>query len=75
MYGFKISLNALSILCWCYGQDSNLRTPAGKDFPSGRSSQSVEILSPSPLTWLGYRSTRFRLQTFRFSFLLMICRG
>jgi hypothetical protein len=35
---------------WCYGQDLNLRTPEGKDFPFGRLSQSVEILSPSPLT-------------------------
>jgi hypothetical protein len=35
---------------WCYGQDLNLRTPEGKDFPFGRFGQSVKILSPSPLT-------------------------
>jgi DNA modification methylase len=42
----------------CYGQDLNLRTPAGKDFPSreARPAGQTLILSPSPLTWLGYRS-------------------
>jgi hypothetical protein len=38
---------------WCYGQDSNLRTPAGKDFPFGRSSQSVDLESFTfDLAWL-----------------------
>ena len=42
----------------CYGQDLNLRTPAGKDIPSreARPAGQTLILSPSPLTWLGYRS-------------------
>ncbi len=37
---------------WCYGQDSNLRTPAGKDIPSreARPAGQTLILSPSPLT-------------------------
>jgi len=43
----------LSILCWCYGQDSNLRTPAGKDFPSGAICQSVDLESFTfDLAWL-----------------------
>jgi hypothetical protein len=38
---------------WCCGQDSNLRTPAGKDFPFGRSSQSVDLESFTfDLAWL-----------------------
>ena len=66
---------AIMRIIWCYGQDSNLRTPAGKDIPSAeaRPAGQTLILSPSPLTWLGYRSL---MQYKRFdSGLLTICRS
>jgi len=67
---------------WCSGPDLNRRTPTGKDIPSGRSSQSVDLESLvertaihalSPLTWLGYRCIQPNKNCR--SFLLIISRG